>query len=76
MFQVAFPALDHEVLVRSAYVVIEELNALLKQVHLHTQGENSTQHKHNVNRTMDTLVCAHSEVSLQYSVNNREPIVC
>ena len=36
----------------------------------HTQGENSTQHKQTVNRTMDTFVCAHSEVSLQYSVNN------
>ena len=36
----------------------------------HTQGENSTQHKQMVNRTMDTFVCAHSEVSPQYSVNN------
>ena len=43
---------------------------LWKQVHLHTQGENSTHHKQTVNRTMDTFVCAHSEVSLQYSVNN------
>ena len=43
---------------------------LWKQVHLHTQGENSTQHNQTVNRSMDTFVCAHSEVSLQYSVNN------
>ena len=76
MFQAALPILDHKVLVRSGRVAIKELNTLLKQVHLHTQVENSTQHKHNVNRTMDTLVCAHSKVSLQYSVNNREPIVC
>ena len=41
VFQSTLSVLDHKVLIRSGRVAVKELDPLLKEVHLHTQRENS-----------------------------------
>ena len=41
VFQSTLSVLDHKVLIRSGRVAVKELDPILKEVHLHTQRENS-----------------------------------